>query len=306
MTDVTVRPATPEDHDAVTAFTQDTWSERDVDDYIPDVYPEWVAGDGDDQRTLLAGVDGSAAGICQAVLLSEYEGWLQGMRVNPEFRGRGVGLALVDELLSWCREGGASVARNMVFSWNDGGLGQSRAAGFDPGIEGRWAHPEPDPEADIDPALTLVEDPDAAWGCWMRSDARDVLGGLGLHPEEAWALWEVGHERLHALADDRRVLAVQDERGTQAMAARVRVDERETETGVEEHAIYGPSAWADLDAARALFDAIAADAAAIGADATRVLIPETPRHVSDVAAARADASDEPIFVLEADLTGERW
>ena len=44
-------------------------------------------------------------------------------------------------------------------------------------------------------------------------------------------------------------------------------------------------------------------AAAAGADRARVLVPETPRHVSDAARARVPFVDEPDFVLERDLTG---
>jgi hypothetical protein len=51
-----------------------------------------------------------------------------------------------------------------------------------------------------------------------------------------------------------------------------------------------------------LRDAIAADAAEIGADRTRVLIPETVRFVSDGASLRANIAEEPDFLLAADLT----
>ena len=300
-----VRQAEIEDHDAVAAFTEDTWAERDVGDYIPDVFPEWVESDGEQQHTVVADIDGDIGGVCQATILSDHEAWLQGMRVNPDYRGQGVGLAMVEHLFSWCRERGATVARNMVFSWNDGGLGQSRAAGFEPAIEARYAQPAPDGDASIesDTAYTVVEDPDAAWSCWQRSAAHEQLSGLGLDPEESWALSEVTRQRLHDIADSQRVLALQSEQGTQATTARLREYERETDDGVETWAIYGHSAWENLDAAKALLDVVVADAAALGVDHTRMLIPETCQHVSDVAAARGNASDEPIFVLEADLTG---
>lgn len=300
MTEADIRQARLEDHDAVAAFTSNTWADRDVGDYIPDVFPEWIETDGPDQRTVVVDCDEDIGGICQAVVLSEHEAWLQGMRVNPDYRGEGYGLAMVEHLFAWCREQGVSLARNMVFSWNDAGLGQSRAAGFEPTAEARWAQPAPDPNTD--PALDVVEDPDAAWACWQRSRACRRLSGLGIDPGESWSLSEVTRQRLGDLADSQRVLAVQDGAGTRASTARVRVRERETDDGVESIAVYGFSVWDDLESARALFDAVAADAADLGVDRTRVLVPETCRHVSDVAAARADASDEPIFVLEADLT----
>lgn len=300
MPETRVRQATIDDHDAIAAFTRDTWADREVGDYVPDVFPEWVENDGPDQHTVVVEAGGEAAGVCQAVTLTEWEAWLQGMRVDPDYRGEGFGLEMVEHLFEWCRERGATVARNMVFSWNDAGLGQSRTAGFEPGIEGRWARPDPDPVAT--PELDVSEDPDASWACWQRSEAREHLDGLGLDPGESWALSTVTRERLHALAEEERVIAVQDDRGTVATTARVRTRERETDDGVETWAIYGHSAWRDVEAARALFDAVAVDASKLSVDNTRVLVPETPRHVSDVALARADAADEPIFVLEADLT----
>jgi hypothetical protein len=76
-------------------------------------------------------------------------------------------------------------------------------------------------------------------------------------------------------------------------------DRAETETVAE----YGVAVWADLDAAWRLLKAIAVDARRCGADRTRVLIPDTPRAVSDGAVLRADPESESQFVLASDLTG---
>lgn len=99
------------------------------------------------------------------------------------------------------------------------------------------------------------------------------------------------------------MLALQDEAGTRATTYRTRTVERETEAGgTETWAEYGAGCWTDADACRALFAAIAADAAALGADRTRVVVPETARHVSDAALVRTDLSDYGDFVTAADLT----
>jgi GNAT superfamily N-acetyltransferase len=295
MTDRTVRPARPDDHDAVSAFTEDTWPERDVGDYIPAVFPEWIAGDGPEQRTVVVEVDGTIAGICQARLLSADEAWLQGMRVHPDHRGAGHGAAMVADLFDWCRERGATVARNMVFGWNTAGLGQSRAVGFEPAVSCRWARPDPEP---VDTDLSVGEDTAVAWRFWTDSDARDALRGLALVTGEAWALSDLDRARLDRIADAGRVLTVVDGRA-RGMAARLGTRETDGETVAD----YAVGAWADLAAARSLFDAIRADAAGLGADATRVCIPETVRFVSDAAAARVALSDEPVYVFAADLTG---
>lgn len=297
---LTVRQAREEDYEEVVAFTRNTWADRDGSDYIPRIYHDWIAGDR--KRTVVADSGDDIAGICQAVMLSPYEAWAQGMRVNPAFRGQGVSSALNDALFEWASEQGATVCRNMVFSWNDAGLGGSRGAGFEPVTEFRWAHPEPDPE--VHPELVVKNDPAAAWDYWTNSAAREHLAGLALDLEESWALSELTRKNLQQAASETSVFAVVDD-GTRGIAYRTRTYEREsdseddeTKQGVE----YGVGAWDDLSAARSLFAAISADAAAVDADRTRVLIPETPRSVSDAAWLRAGISDEPDFVLAADLS----
>jgi GNAT superfamily N-acetyltransferase len=292
--DVEIRPATHDDYDGVAAFTRDTWEDGD---YIPDVYHDWI--DGDRKRTLVADAGDAIAGIAQFVLLSDHEAWGQGMRVNPEFRGEGISRAITHALFDWGREQGATVARNMVFSWNQAGLGQSRATGYEPVTEFRWLHPDPAPGRPD----SIVANPDAAWSFWTHSDARDHLQGLGLSPDESWALQELTRDLLCRVADETTVLGVTGAAGTRAMAYRTRTLDREVDGESERWAEYGVGAWADLDAARALLDGIAADAADAGADRTRVLVPETAQYVTDGAYLRANISDEPDFVLAADLTG---
>ena len=293
----TVRQARADDYEAVAAFTADTWDDREERDYVPDVFRDWVAGDRPDQRTVVVDVDGRAAGLCQAIMLTDHEAWLQGMRVDPEYRQAGLGLRMVGDLFEWAEERGATVARNMVFSWNDAGLGQSVAAGFEPVTSFRWAEPSP---YEGTTSATVDPDPAAAWRYWTDSDARTALRGLALDADRSWALSELTREGLHDLADDQRVFAVKLD-GTRGMACRVR-----PAAGGEDERIaeYGVAAWDDTDAADALFTAIRDDAAEIDADAVRVLFPETPRHVAQAAFVRAETGDWPTFVTAADLTGE--
>lgn len=297
-----VRQARADDEAAVVAFTSDTWSDREASDYIPRVFAEWVETDGPKQRTfVLEGDDeDDLAGICQGVLLSEYEAWAQGMRMNPAYRGLGVSRLLTDAIFEWARDRGAKVMRNMVFSWNAAGLGQSRSAGFDPCTEFRYARPDPDPDAE--PALSVGADPDGAWTFWTRSDARTHLRGLAMDDDESWALSELTRERLHTAAEEDRLFTVH-ERGIRGFTYRDRLFERENEAGEPETwALYGVGAWDTPEAAASLCAAVAKDAADVGADSVRVMIPEGVRWVSDVAAARVAVADEPDFVMAADLT----
>jgi len=292
---VEIRPATHDDHDDVVSFTSDTW---DDGDYLPAVYHDWIEGGG--KRTLVADVDDRVVGIAQIVRLSASEAWAQGLRIDPEYRGEGISRRLTHDMFDWAADQGAVVARNMVFSWNAAGLGQSRATGYEPVTEFRWLRPDPEPGG---PAV--ANDPGAAYSYWRRSDAAAALAGLGLSLDESWALQEVSHDLLCRAAEETRVLTVGSPRGTRAVSYRTRTFDREGEDGdTALWAEYGVAAWADLPAAETLLDAIRADAAALGADRTRVLVPETAAFVSDGAYLRANVAEEPDFVLAADLTGE--
>lgn len=357
MSRVAIREARAADVDPVVSFTGDTWGDRS-DDYVPRVFPEWVGSDDDARRTFVATLDanppsfptdhdelplvtgdgtGAAAagepeavvGCIRGVLLSEWEAWVQGIRVHPAARGLGAGTRLTDAVLGWARSAGATVCRNMVFSWNVAGLGQSRAAGFDPTTEFRFAHPEPapDPGTDPDPATpdgvgpTLVDDPDpdAVWAFWQGSDARAHLDGLALDPTESWACSELTRERLAEAAAEGRLIAVADG-GIAGFAVHTRVTEYGGDTGsadadggddggdgnedgeVDGVAVYGVTAWRDAEAAGELYAAIGRDASERAAAETRVLVPETPEHVADTASNRVRVAAEPDFVTSADLT----
>lgn len=297
MADIAVRPAQADDYEAVAAFTADTWQRLDGD-YIPDVFDEWVASDGPTQRTLVATVEDRPVGLCQGVLLSEDEAWAQGMRVDPEYRGRDIARRLVTGVFEWAADAGATVCRNMVFSWNEAGLGLSRSVGFEPLASFRWL--EPTPDADADCGLAIDTTPDAAWRGYRRSDACRRLHGLGLDTDESWALAELTRERLAAVE---RPLVVADDDHIRGVSYRVRTTDEETDDGESvSRAEYGVGAWNDAEALSALSAAVARDAAAAGADRTRLLVPETPRHISDAAAVGVAAADAPDFVLERELT----
>jgi GNAT superfamily N-acetyltransferase len=300
MTEASVRQARPDDHDAVADFTAGTWADREMTDYVPAVFPEWVAGDGPDQRTVVATVDDHPVGLCQGVRLTADEAWLQGIRVDPAHRGEGHAAAMTAALHDWAAERGAVVARNMIFGWNDAALGAARHHGWEPGASARWV--EPDPDGGARPALDVSEDVAAAWAHWTDSAARAWLDGLALDDEESWALSELTRRRLERMAADGRVLAVVDATA-RAMTVRAGIREEETEGGdTRRHVDYAVASWDDLDAGRSLLDAVRADAAEIGAETARVPIPETPGAVADAATARAPLSDEPFYVWRADLS----
>ena len=296
-----VRRATPEDYDGVREMTSEIWQDRGGD-YLTDYYLRWLEDEDDDhKRTFLAEAGDDVAGLVQAVMLSPDEAWFQGMRVNPEYRRQGISQRLTSACFDWARERGALVGRIMIFSWNVPALSVARSSGYEPVTEFRWAQPGPD--ADGDGPFSVSTDPTAAWRYWTGCDVRTHLQGLALSTTESWAMAELTPGTLADAAEETAVFAVEGNDGLSGMAYRTREydqtnDDGESETWAE----YGVGAWDDVDSARSLFGAIARDAASLDADRTRVLIPETGEAVSDACFAGAGVSEEPDFVLGADLT----
>lgn len=317
----TVRQAVHGDHADVASFTTDTWPDRSGEDWVGDVFPDWVESDGVDQRTFVATAENGpgergVVGIVQALRLSETEAWYQGMRVHPNYRGRGVASTLNGHCFRWSRSWGATVGRLMVFSSNDAGLGAARANGFQPTTEFRWLHPTPttDPKTldeiqsigDSDSSTVRVTtDPADAFNFWMSSDAHRHLNGLTLDLNESWTCSILTRQNLVTAADTSTVLAIRRRgrptsgAGVRAMSFRVRI----LDHGDSRIAVYGVAAWDSLDALARLIRAVAKDAASINVDRTRILVPETSRHVTDAARLGIEIGDEPDFVLSADLSG---
>jgi GNAT superfamily N-acetyltransferase len=82
------REARAQDKDEVLDFTGGTWEGHE--DYIGWVYDEWLE---EEDSCFLVAVDeasGKIAGIDKLQMLSPTEAWFEGIRVNPDFRGRGL------------------------------------------------------------------------------------------------------------------------------------------------------------------------------------------------------------------------
>ncbi|GAB3019045.1 GNAT family N-acetyltransferase [Natronobiforma cellulositropha] len=289
-----IRRATPEDYAAVREMTADLWDDRGGD-YLPEVYHEWLESPEETgRRTFLAELDGQAVGIVQALVLSPEEAWFQSMRVHPDARRQGVSARLNETCFAWARERGARVGRVMIFSWNPASMAAARANGFDPVTVCRFAQPTPDADASGPAGYTVSSDADAAWECWLESDARGALAGLALAPESPWSLRELTRTDLTKAG----VLTVERDGETRAMAWRVRETEREDDGESTTTVEYGAAAWTDEESARALFAAIARDAADRGGDEIRVLLPETATALVDAAYGGCELAEEAMVVLE--------
>ena len=93
--EVICRPARESDTAAVLALTSQIW---EGDDYVPQVWEQWLADQ--DGRLIVAEHQGQVVGLGKLSRLSDEDWWLQGLRVDPQFEGRGVGSQLHHALVA--------------------------------------------------------------------------------------------------------------------------------------------------------------------------------------------------------------
>lgn len=102
---VTIRAAQPRDRRAVRRLCARIWS----DDYVPEMFDEWVR---DRRGRLWVAVEERAVvGVAKLTVAPSGEAWLQGLRVDPDHRRRGIATALLEQRLQRAGRLGARVAR---------------------------------------------------------------------------------------------------------------------------------------------------------------------------------------------------
>src|SRR5215472_21121 len=90
---VRVRPALQSDKAPVLEFCRHTWRGGD---YIPEVWDDWMKER--NGRLLVATARNVPIGIAHAYLQTRSDAWMEGVRVNPDYRGHGVAGRLNKEL----------------------------------------------------------------------------------------------------------------------------------------------------------------------------------------------------------------
>lgn len=103
---MTIRSARPGDRPAMERICAHTW---EWGDYIPDVWDQWFA---DEQGLPIVGeLGGRAVALSRIRFQAADQIWLEGMRVDPEYRRRGIGRQFLDHSIAFARERGARVVR---------------------------------------------------------------------------------------------------------------------------------------------------------------------------------------------------
>lgn len=199
MSEIVLRPARPADEAAVTALSSQIW---EGEDYVPRRFTDWVA---DERGQFTIACDGDTlVGFGKLTELAPGEWWLEGLRVHPDHRGRGIARRLHHHAVELATTIGRGILRFATNGRNEAVHKLARETGFrrvaayhlasldaDDGTDQHTGHFVPADPADL-PEIRE----------WLRaSDHFNAVGGLF---EEQWK-WKSLLPRLSALRAENRI-----------------------------------------------------------------------------------------------------
>lgn len=103
------------DREAILALTAHTWEHGD---YIAEVFDRWVAEPEGVFALLEHTATGQVAALDKVTFAAPGQAWFEGLRVNPEYRGRGLSGLLQTHMIGVARALGARVVRFLTLTTN--------------------------------------------------------------------------------------------------------------------------------------------------------------------------------------------
>ncbi len=122
---VIVRQAKPSDKKPLMDFVTKTWGGHD---YVPSVWDKWLRDKGG--KIFVVEVDGKQVGMNRVRLLKDGTGWLEGVRIHPDFRGKGLASLLGAKSMQYASRFGVSTFRLTSSSRNSAAHRQVAKMGF--------------------------------------------------------------------------------------------------------------------------------------------------------------------------------
>jgi GNAT superfamily N-acetyltransferase len=104
--ELTIRPARPGDRPAMERICAHTW---DWGDYVPEAWDAWLADEGG--GLTVGEIGGRVIAVSKATFQPGGQVWLEGMRVDPDYRRRGVASQFLEYNLTEAMRRGARVVR---------------------------------------------------------------------------------------------------------------------------------------------------------------------------------------------------
>ncbi|MCP4537030.1 MAG: AI-2E family transporter [Chloroflexi bacterium] len=186
---VQIRLAQTTDKPAVEAVSAQIW---EGDDYIPQVWDAWLADP--HGELIVAELVGQIVGIAKLSRLADDEWWMEGLRVAPAYRGRGISSKLHAHLVEKAREVGQGTLRFGTSSENESVRHIATRDGFCHLATCQRYRADSVPITDAPPLRQLDKtNLEIAWELIPNTPRYEASGGLY---EDHWTWKNLTRERL--------------------------------------------------------------------------------------------------------------
>ena len=204
LADFAFRSLRPEDKPRVLEITAHTWGDGD---YIPEVWERWLA---DPRGEFTAAVqNGVVVAIAKLTWQDGGQWWMEGLRVDPERRLKGIGQAMCMYQVALVKQLGGRVVRYMTGIRNDGSHRIAERAGFH--VVARFVERVADKIDGPVEAVTLTSDDlDAVWNMARESDVVRATQGIYVCD---WKACELTQEHVAEHLRKGELMGVRDEAG---------------------------------------------------------------------------------------------
>jgi hypothetical protein len=247
------RPIRSEDKDRVIAFTFNTWGDNE-DDYIKDVFDEWLA---DPRGEFTAAViDDRVVGIAKLTDMGDDEWWMEGLRIDPSYRLRGVASEFNRYHVALAKRLGGKIVRYMTGGGNVGSQSIGARAGFEHIITYTAHLAEASSKFALPAVLSLEDVP--ALKYWIDSPLMRHLHGVY---RDAWVAKTLTEAELRHAVETNLVYGLKDDNGQVTAWALLRPEEYDDSEDGEQHRLRVDHFDGELSAATELAKRIRALAA---------------------------------------------
>jgi GNAT superfamily N-acetyltransferase len=224
--DLTFRPIRLEDKPRILAITTYTWGEEN-EDYIPSVFDAWLE---DPKGEFTAAVlNDEVVGIAKLTDLSAGEWWLEGLRVDPAHRRKGIAQAFNRYHVDRVRQLGGGVIRYMTGGENIGSQTIGTRAGFQHILT--FAAYVADATNEFDSPTTLTLDDVPALMEWLDSPLMRYQHGAY---RNSWTVRSLNKRAITYAVEAQRVVGLKDRGGRVSAWAMLREDNEDDEDDAHE------------------------------------------------------------------------
>lgn len=123
---INIRLVNDKDRDRILEISKQIWEGTD---YIPNIIDKWM--NSDDGLLFVLEYNGKITHFERLNIQSKNDGWIEGLRGDPEYRGKGFAQKLGEYIIEYSKKIGLKTLRASTYFKNDASINLTKKLGFD-------------------------------------------------------------------------------------------------------------------------------------------------------------------------------